>query len=161
MCEKVFDSIGISDSSCTIKQPEIAFDYNWLIEKQIVEYLQSKVEQVYVMTSSEKTMTLSYKPVSQHIEYQKIKKKTFERHIDSQIYFRLVDANNVVLKDSIFTKAFVDTVTAGDLDRVENSAYSFTNGTRKQTLLGLVYEPLIVTAVTGLIIYLFYSYRSQ
>jgi hypothetical protein len=64
------------------------------------------------------------------------------------------------LSSDMLTTTFQDTV-AAKINDIENMHYPFTVGTRKRSVLGTLYEPLFVTLLTGLVIYFFYSYRSQ
>ena len=149
------------DSLCVIERPESAIDYVWLIEEQLYKSLrEAGVRKIYSNTTIDNAMRVSYFPVSMTILYNEFKKKRFERTIQIQIKWHITNSQDQILSSDMLEKTFQDTVVTKIKD-IENIHYPFTSGTRKKSVLGALFEPAFVTLLTGLVIYLFYSYRSQ
>lgn len=145
-----------------IDQPSQKTDYNWLIEKQFFNCLtQAGFKNIYSGAQLSDATHISYESVQQRIYYHNIPDKKVERHVDVQLHVRCVDSKKIILKDEIITRTFTDTITAKEIKTVENIKFPFTKGEQKRSFLKKMYEPVLLTLLTGWIIYLFYSYRSQ
>ncbi len=163
ICQDVIESRRLADSSYVIEKSATESQINWLIEKQFFLCLnESGIKHVYSGADDEKNAArISYQSVEQRIFYRPLAGKNVERHIDVQMQVRFIDSNKTILKDEIFSNAFKDTLAAKEITKVENPKLAFTLGERNRPFFKKIYEPILVSLLTGWIIYLFYSYRSQ
>ncbi|MBN1480521.1 hypothetical protein JXA70_09645 [candidate division KSB1 bacterium] len=159
---EILSEICIADSQCFVEQPENGTSYAWLVNKQLYKVLkESGVRQIYTQKQSDNFMHVTYKTVAQIISYDKINNKQLKRIIDTEIYLHIADAHKRVVTNEHIKKTYTDTVQKSQIQTIENIHFTFTKGEQKKSWFSAIYEPLIVTTVTGLIIFLFYSYRSQ
>ena len=159
------------DSSALIYKPTKSLEYNWLIEHQIIEIAQQKgfiTFYQYRKPLSDNTASvydLTYEPVLLHVEYRPNKSLTssnVERLITCELGIKCVDENSQVVASGIIEKSFSDIISSKDIKLVENSNYFFTIGEKNSKgMFGSLFEPIIISAITGGIIYSFYSYRSK
>jgi hypothetical protein len=162
ICRDVVASRNFADTSCVIEKSSTITEYNWVIEKQFFACLNAVgVKHVYSDALVEDAARISYKSIKHDLYYQKVKDKKSERHIDIELHVRLVDSKNSILHDDIVKRTKTDTLFTKELKNMEDINYPFTIGKKNQSFLKRVYEPVLITMITGWIIYLFYSYRSQ
>ena len=157
---EIFDEFLVSsidsDTSCVIVRPANAPDYAWMIEAQLYKSLQH----VYMNEAVDKPQKVNYQPIMQAISYDKIKKKQLERTVNVKIFCQIVNPQNKVVFSDVLAKSYIDSIYAKS-KQLESVQYPFTVGQQKKSLLAIFYEPVLVTAIAGVVIYLFYSYRSQ
>jgi hypothetical protein len=156
------DAVTIGDSSHVNVTSEVQHDYNWVIEKQLYQCLsQRNVENIYSNNQDESAFRVVYNPVLQKIAYDKFDKKRAKRQVNIQLFARILDPQNKILVAETITRTSVDTILTKQVKNVENAGLPFTVGEQKKTWLAGLYEPMIVTIITGMVIFLFYSFRSQ
>lgn len=151
-----------ADSQCVVEQLKNDTEYLWLINSQLYRCLkEAGVRHIFAEKQSDQTIRVSYKSIAQTITYQQISKKQLKRNIDIQILLQITDASNNMAAHEVVKKNYEDIVAKNRVHALENRNFPFTIGTQKRSWLFAIYEPAIVTSITGMIIYLFYSYRSQ
>ncbi|MBN1560976.1 hypothetical protein JW998_12055 [candidate division KSB1 bacterium] len=159
--DKVFSSLPNADTLCVIERPQEPHDYTWMIDNQLYQRLnKSAVRHIYVNQSVDNAMRVSYRPVSQTISYKRIVKKQLERKISIQIHLQVANSQNELLYSDLLQQTQVDSVAVAK-KYLENARFPFTSGRQKKSVLAVISEPVIILSITGLVIYLFYSYRSQ
>ena len=155
-------SVALGDSSHVNVTSEGQHDYNWVIEKQLYQCLgEHHVENIYLNNQIESAFHVVYNPVLQKISYGKIDKKRLERQIDIHLFARILDPQDKILIAETIARTTIDTILTKHVKNVEYAGLPFTVGEQKKTWLARLYEPMIVTAITGMVIFIFYSFRSQ
>jgi hypothetical protein len=142
-------------------------DINWLIEEQIFQWahdshFQSVFKYQPNQTSPAPTgYLIEYSSVSNSLQYDKCPPTTKHRvirKIQSELHLALTGADKGILVSQTLSFAFHDTVNVKEIHELENPRYPFTIAPYKRSLY---FEPLLVSIVTGTIIYFFYSFRSK
>ncbi len=158
----------IPDSSQIVIQPFESSASNWLIENEIIKWAKEVgFEKCVVGKSAEDDKSkldylLQYKILSLSVEYgDGLNSEEIGRTLKAEIYLRLLAPSRQVLFSGVRKKTLHDEILKKDIQHVENEKYLFTIGEKKQSFLSKALEPAIVSLVTGGIIYMFYSYRSQ
>ncbi|MBN2357253.1 hypothetical protein JXO59_14145 [candidate division KSB1 bacterium] len=143
-------------------------DWGWLVEQEMISFLRQKGAMVYLHPAPPDSATgfrqIYYAPVHVSIEYKASGsvKGRMERLVQVALLLRILDDDDRVLFSQTVSHDVQDSIRRKDIHRIENPAYSFTKGEIKSAgLLNRLLEPLLVTIVTGGIIYLFYSFRTQ
>lgn len=86
-------------------------------------------------------------------------KKGYKRVCKSSFHFSIRDHNRMVITSQNFTNSFSDTLS--NISKVENEKLTFTVGKKFDSLIGeKIIEPVLITASTITMVYLFYSLRS-
>lgn len=161
----VLAEIDLVDSVAVIKKPQVRNEYNWLIESAIFQQLQERgLEHIYINPDTvieKRFVEFGYQSLQQAIDYKKLKSKKIQRQINAKMNVTVLSQSGEIFASQVEQKTKTDTLSKADFSHIENKNYAFTRGEKKQTLLGKVKEPVIVSIITGFIIYLFYSYRSK
>lgn len=88
-------------------------------------------------------------------------KKGVRRTFEGDFHLRALRPDRQVLYSRRVAVAYQDVIPAGLLERVENPDLPFTQGTKSgSSVINRWLEPVLVTATTITLIYLFYSLRS-
>ncbi|MBN1466765.1 hypothetical protein JXA02_13505 [candidate division KSB1 bacterium] len=149
------------DTICVIEKLAAPVDYAWVIENQLYKgLLKVGVRQIHANASLDNSMRVLYKPVEQTISYDRVGKKELERKISVAIFCQVTDSQNRLHFSELLQRTHIDSV-AGPAKDLENARLSFTSGQQKKSLFAALYEPVLIIATTGVVIFLFYSYRSQ
>ena len=104
-----------------------------------------------------------FTPIQNNVVYEQKKDKingNVLRTVQVQLLIK-VEKNNNVLFDKRIKREFSDTIQADQFNQVETDFFAFTKGKRSQSLFSRLFEPALVSAATGTIIYLFYNFRSN
>jgi hypothetical protein len=137
---------------------------NWLIEKEIDSALRKHgVLNVLDSTAVEsiKGARIEYQSLVCDISYIKRDKKNVRRVIVIQLFLKYVDSNSSVLFVDSFKRTEADTVSPKKLDQLENINLPFTQGKRSESMISRLAEPAAASLLTGMVILLFYFYRSH
>jgi len=127
-----------------------------LFEDQTLEFLSAQNGAMTTDTTKNYDYNFKYILIGQNIDYEKIKRRQFQRTVSVETHCQLQDQDQVVFSN-IIQVSETDTIKTSNLKILEDSNYEFTTGTEKPGIL----EPVLVSALTGAVIYIFYSYRSQ
>lgn len=164
----VFHGEEIPDSSILVIQESESSAANWLIENEIFKWAKGAGFANCVMQGSAgddegvSGFLLQYKNLRSLVEYSDDPGSgKIGRTVNAELYLKLLSPSRRVLFSGIQKKTLCDEIRKKDVQRVENEKYPFTMGIRNRAFLSKILEPTIVSIVTGGIIYLFYSYRSQ
>ena len=165
MFKDAFSRIALTDTNGVIEKPNAGLDYSWLIEKYaLLALTQAGIQNVYLGNAPgkvEQVLQLKYTPVSQLITYQKAQAKSVERTCEIELHLELVDSQQKVLFSESLKESYQDTLKKRDIKSVENVELAYTHGRQQGSLLSKIYEPILISVITGMVIFLFYSYRSQ
>lgn len=164
----VFHGEKIPDSSRLIIQESESSAANWLIENEIFKWAKSAGFVNCVVQGNAREdegvsgFLLQYKNLKSLVEYSEASVSgKISRCVHAELYLKLLSPSRQILFSGIQKKTLCDEIRPKDVQRVENEKYPFTMGKRNRSFLAKILEPTIVSLVTGGIIYLFYSYRSQ
>jgi hypothetical protein len=140
--------------------------WDWLVEKAVYDHLAAKhdISLRRVDAASLEMPQLFYVPMELKIRYETaaIAKRKVVRRATCRLYLKSQDAQGRIIFAQEMTNSSVDTLAGKLLPSLEDKSYAFTIGERaKASWLKRMLEPLIVTVITGGIIYLFYSFRSN
>jgi len=163
--QNAISRLSLSDSVATLQAAGIDGGYNWLLEAQILEALRSNGIQKTILHSKanikDSLVEITYRPIKQNIIYKKFDSKRIARTVSVELHLRVTSENCELLLSKIFKAAGADTLHRNKIGLIENSNLEFTHGYMKKSLASRMVQPVVVSLVTGFIIYLFYSYRSK
>lgn len=144
---------------------------NWLLEDELVSYLQSLNFQVALHQGSaqnerSKAWSLFYRIIEMKLSYPKVKRKGFFGHklvtrkAKLNLSFRLEEKENgKVLWTKRETEERSDMVKKHSIKYLNNDSYSFLSPPLPEDLQAKYIEPALVAAVVGGLIYLFFANR--
>ena len=163
--DEFIQTVTCSDSLIALKSLSPDLPYNWLIKTSIFKVFNSSCDSnLFEENGPDSTIrhaTLEYKSVDQKIEYRKVAKTKFARECRISVYFRFIDSSKRIIENEIIHKVHADTIKKRDIAKIENMTQPFTSGEKKNSFPIGIIEPVMISLLTGLVIYLFYSYRSQ
>ena len=140
--------------------------WDWMFEKILYEQLGARhaIQLRRVDPSALQMPLLFYAPIELKIYYETrtgLVRKTIRRAA-SRLYIKYQDAEGNVVFAREQQHCITDTVATSAISGLENQNYAFTLGERSRpSWLKRLAEPLMITVITGGIIYLFYSFRSN
>ncbi len=144
---------------------------NWLLEDELVSYLQSKNLQVALHTGSvqnefPKSWSLFYRVIEMKLSYPQVRRKGFFGHklvtrkAKLNLSFRLEEKESgKVLWTKRETEERSDVVKKQTIKYLNNDSYSFLSPPLPEDLRARYIEPALVAAVVGGLIYLFFANR--
>jgi hypothetical protein len=144
---------------------------NWLLEDELVSYLQSKNFQVAlhpggVQNEFPESWALFYRIIQMKLSYPQVKRKGFfghklvTREAKLNVSFRLEEKESgKVLWTKRETEERSDVVKKQTIKYLNNDSYSFLSPSLPQDLQAKYIEPALVAAVVGGLIYLFFANR--
>lgn len=144
---------------------------NWLLEDELIPYLQSLNLQVALRSGDrqkefQETWSLFYRIIQLKLSYPKVKRKGFLGHkvvtrkAKLNVSFRLEEKESgKVLWTKRETQEESDTVEKRDIKYLNNDSYSFLSPTLPEDSQAKYVEPALVAAVVGGLIYLFFANR--
>ncbi len=151
-----------------LRSAAVTTEWNWLLEQYLTDMLQKRGVVIFFnnqpSASSLPCYRLEYWPLDLRIGYKRssVLKKMLQRSLHIEFAVRILDAENRLLFSQILSRDSQDVIGRKDLAAVENSALPFTVGKMEsRPLFERMIEPLVISCVTGGIIYLFYSMRTQ
>ncbi len=146
--------------------PRESAAWEWLFEKALYEELgvQRGMRLRRVEAAAPEWPLIFYAPLALSVRYsqQGAGKGHTLRRTTGRLYVKYQNSAGELLFAGELEHTLIDTIRSDRIAALENQAYPFTAGERKppSRLKGLL-EPFVITAVTGGIIYLFYSFRSN
>jgi hypothetical protein len=144
---------------------------NWLLEDELVSYLQSKNFQVALHTGSvqnefPKSWSLFYRIIQMKLSYPQVRRKGFfghklvTREAKLNVSFRLEEKESgKVLWTKRETEERSDVVKKQTIKYLNNDSYSFLSPPLPEDSQAKYIEPALVAAVVGGLIYLFFANR--
>ena len=144
---------------------------NWLLEDELLSYLQSLNFQVALHPGSVQnefpgSWSLFYRIIQMKLSYPKVKRKGFfghklvTREAKLNVSFRLEEkGSGKVLWTKRETEERSDVVKKQTIKYLNNDSYSFLSPPLPQDLQAKYIEPALVAAVVGGLIYLFFANR--
>ena len=159
---------GKTDSAALILQANHEMSTkNWFVENMLVKWAREKGFEKIVRGDRETDRTLvyrlEYQPIALKVRYLDHSESFVNRHCSLAFYALLTDPGDAVLFSGTLADSVVDRVPKDAVNELENAELEFTIGTRATTAswLSKSFEPFLVSSVTGIVIYLFYSFRSR
>lgn len=171
LVEKVVKKSGlINEKACVFLLTSRKDSINWFLEKRLSSYLINSGYEVY-STFRDSLPKLDYK--NYLIEFNTIEigiKYRADVTVDLKLErtgflnadFRITELEtNKVLLNDIFFESVTDWVDVSEKEDIENQNIDITIGEISEGLPTVRFKPLIITMVTGTIVYLFYALRSR
>jgi len=163
-----------SDCKIFLKDLKAKNDTEWLFQKELFQILNQKgISQYYLFPADEEynfdenlcNIVIILRPIKLSVDYRsKLNAKESDvitRHIKVD-FFSQVQKKDTVIYSNTFQERFFDEISKKVIPTLENKNYKFTCGPpTPANFLNKFFEPLITIAVTGIIIYMFYSFRSK
>jgi len=119
-------------------------------------------------TSSKCNKKMTFRWLNWEIKYTQMKKrfwqkKRFQRNLKANFFVEVFSSNNKLLYSKQVKKEFEDILKKDEIGKVQNSDLKFTLGKIKEkgSFVNKFVEPVFLFAISGTVIYLFYSIRSQ
>lgn len=169
--QTAFQNLPAADSSAfIIFSPMNAQRTNWLVEKEIIQWTRSRgIGKVYQADSSMTPSVQGYQVMFQPVEFKvsynddgSLPSGTTERNITGSVFIKTLAPDNRILLAQNFSQSYKDAVRAEHVSRFEDNRYPFTIAKKKaRGFFNAFMEPFLVTAASGGIIYIFYSFRSK
>ena len=168
---KVFVDFPRGESKFIFVNSEEENPANWLLEDELVSYLQSKNLQVALhpgggQNEFPKAWSLFYHIIEMKLSYPQVKRKGFFGHklvtrkAKLNLSFRLEEKESGrVLWTKRETEERSDVVKKQTVRYLNNDSYSFLSPSLPEDLQAKYIEPALVAAVVGGLIYLFFSNR--
>lgn len=157
--------VSFRDSVAAVRAVGIESSYSWLLEAQLLEALRTFGIRKTILrskaTEGDSLIDISYRPINKKIVYSKINSKKIERTISAALHLRIQKSNGALLFSKILKETKVDTLPRSKIGLIENADMEFTHGQMTKSFLSSMVQPVVVSLITGFIIYLFYSYRSK
>lgn len=153
----------VSDTIVVISPSGTVQPINWLIDKEINQALRKHgAINVFDSAAGQSPMSarMEYQSLVCDIRYEKVDKIITRRKVSVQLYLKYVAANGSVPFADIFQRIKTDNVRK-KIDQLENINLPFTQGEHASSLVSRLAEPLAASLLTGMIILLFYFYRSH
>lgn len=166
---QAFQKSGIdSIDQLNVLVPEPRTGNEWLIEQKLAGFLGSNQKlrfltpDRYMPESVASGWILEFKVIDINVSYQPDSKGIFARHIQVAWFIKLQTASGVVLFLDNITKSYQDQIARNAVAVIENRNLAITQGHLPDSGTYTKYiEPIVVSIVSGLIIYLFFIMRSN
>lgn len=167
---QVFSNVHANDSAeLAISIEQTPYDVYWLLEPPLVTSARRtgfghfrKIELITEQDSA--SFQIEIRPVRLSVAYESdadLQRHQVARVCRADLHIRLVDPRQRILITDNFGSSIRDVIDKKQIERVENVRYPFATASRSKGFFKTWVEPLTVSAVTGTIIYLFYSFRSK
>ncbi|MCK4385360.1 MAG: hypothetical protein KAW52_03765 [candidate division Zixibacteria bacterium] len=168
---KAFVDFPRAESKFVFVNSEEENPANWLLEDELVSYLQSKNLQVALhpgggQNEFPKAWSLFYHIIEMKLSYPQVKRKGFFGHklvtrkAKLNLSFRLEEKRSGrVLWTKRETEERSDVVKKQTIRYLNNDSYSFLSPSLPEDLQAKYIEPALVAAVVGGLIYLFFASR--
>ena len=155
----VFDVIS---NDTTFSQIQLSFIRGFLYDTKKLNILSKS------KSSSKYNKKVTFQWLNWEITYTQMKKrfwqkKRFQRNLKADFFVEVFSYTNMLLYSKKFEKEFEDIVKKDEIAKVQSPDLEFTLGNieEKRGLVNKVIEPVFLFAISGTVIYLFYSIRSQ
>jgi len=137
-------------------------ELNWLIEKESIAWLNNLgYDQVYQGEARDVTgHFIEIRPLRHAVFYRELGGE-LERSVSAEIYLKWLSPQREILYTQTLADTLSDTIGRDRVERIENENYPFTKGEIPRRFFNRYGEPLVVSLITGSMIYLFYSFRSK
>jgi hypothetical protein len=140
---------------------------NWIVEEEIVSFLQKRgpVGIVKVDEREKSFLTLNFRVIKLSLEYPEIKRENLfrksrvRREAQVALSFDLSDSGGRVLWSKRGEKESSDLLKKEEIFSLNNKQYSFLSPEIPEGSWGRLVEPAMVTVVAGALIYLFFANR--
>jgi len=168
---KTFLDFPRTESTFIFVNPEEEDSANWLLEDELVSYLQSLNFQVALhpgggQNELPKAWSLFYRIIQMNLSYPQVKRKGFfgpkwlTRKANLNVSFRLEEKESgKVLWSKRETEERSDIVKKQTIKYLNNDSYSFLSPPLPEDSQAKYIEPALVAAVVGGLIYLFFANR--
>ncbi|OPZ81199.1 MAG: hypothetical protein BWY77_00750 [bacterium ADurb.Bin431] len=158
--------LALADSSLLCygsSVPQAGWD--WLFESVVFEKLGGKraLRLRRVDAAAVERPLLHYVPMDLNVRYEEARSgRRILRTVSSRLHLKYLDERGELIFSRELIGSVSDTLARGQIAAVEDPALPFTIGKRPQpSRLKRMAEPVVMALITGGIIYLFYSFRSN
>lgn len=159
--------LALADSSLLCyASPKEQVDWDWLFERVLFEQLGERraLRLRRVDPGEMERPLLAYVPVEMDILYEAAGSsgRRIIRTVKSRLHLKYLNSSGELLFSRELAGSACDTLARDQIAALEDPAIPFTIGKRPQpSRLRRMAEPAILALITGGIIYLFYSFRSN
>ncbi|HPG38034.1 MAG TPA: hypothetical protein PLP19_06480 [bacterium] len=145
-------------------------DLNWLVNEQFFSAAQSSgFENIYqviapVGLNNGKNYFTEFRPLEQKIEYVAAPGLSRDRCLRTatiNMFVQVTAPDQQVIFSGSRQMTGVDTILVRQIDKLENPEFLFTIGAKSKSFISGLVEPVLVMVITGIVIYIFYSFRSK
>jgi hypothetical protein len=163
--QEVEGHLALTDSSrLHYSSPPEKAAWEWLFEKALYDILGTghDLRLRRVEPTALEMPVLFYAPLELTIRYESAADGRTIRHASGRLFVKYHNTRGDLLFAREMTGSSVDTVARNKLAALEDPGYPFTVGrTNPRGGVKRFLEPVVLTLITGGIIYLFYSFRSN
>ncbi len=169
--QSALQSAGIADS-CDLYfvNSGTRHDLNWLVNEQFIIAAKSighqQIYQLYAFTSERpvKGYKAEIRPLETSVEYSAGSTRLHNkwlRTVTINNFIQIIAPDQRLVLSETSQKAGVDTILVKQKEKLENFDLPFTLGRQPKSFLSTLLEPALVTVITGVVVYIFYSFRSK
>jgi len=113
---------------------------------------------VYAIVFEKLVSKIYYRPIGRNLL---LRENRFERSFDTLLSFYIKNKDESIEHSHSRNIVVKDTISANDLNQIENGMFQFSRGVKTESgWVRKVLEPVVITATTIVIVYLFFSLRS-
>jgi hypothetical protein len=139
---------------------------NWLIQTHIVRQArQIGCKNIYYGSRpAANPHTLEFRSLSNRVSYSRreaLASESVERRIETELFLAITAPGDRILHTQTYARNFTDVIPASETKKLENVRYPFTMPEGSTSLFSRLFEPAIVTMITGFVIYSFFTFRSK
>ena len=139
---------------------------NWLIQTHIVRQArQIGCKNIYYGSRpAAHPYTLEFRSLSNRVSYSgqaAAPAESVERRIETELFLAITAPGDRILHSQTYSRHFADVIPASETKKLENVRYPFTMPEGSTGLFSRLFEPVIVTMITGFVIYSFFTFRSK
>jgi hypothetical protein len=115
-------------------------------------------EQTYAVVLENLVSEIYYRPIGRSLL---MRENRFERSFNTLLSFYIKNKDESIEHSHSKNIVVQDTISANDLSQIENDLFQFSRGVKSESgWVRKVFEPVVITATTIVIVYLFFSLRS-
>ncbi len=165
--DHVFSPVNIQTSIPIVLNRMVSTPSTWIMEQHLHRWIQEKgCNQIFTSRpdSISSYYQIDYQPVSNQVHYKvhPADSDSLLRTLWVKCYLRLTHPDNRLIVSTTQVDSITDIIGPDELERIENSQLPYTQGEKPENRNWRRFvEPTIVSVITGVVIYSFYSLRSR
>lgn len=166
---EVLPVVEKGDDAVVIKQLQDGNSVSWFFEGRLLHLAQKLGKKTYVspgrVDSLKQPVFFEVRPLRLRVEYLQVpgRSRSLVRQVQSGFYLKVVrgSAGEVLLSREVWGKKS-DIILEENIASYENPELAFTIGQKvKSTSRVRWLQPVLISGVAGVVVYLFYSLRSR
>lgn len=167
MFDHVFSPVELNESLPVVLNRTISTPSTWIMEQQLYRWIQGKGFNQIFTSRPDSILSyyrIDYQPVSSRVQYDvyPTDSDSLQRTLRLECYLRLTHPDNRLTVSTTQVDSITDIIGRDELERIENSQLPYTQGEIPENRNWRRFlEPTLVSVLTGVVIYSFYSLRSR